>query len=154
MGRHPRTLGRRGAALTALLHLHHAAPTDAPARVQWLSPDGTIRATGDLPVLSGTTVDRIRRGDAIGATARIATSDERRELDAKMVYDDQADTLHRRTVICARVQYGRAGPTRDSTTFARRAVRPIRSRLPRPRHLRPRARDGGMIGRRLRWTSC
>jgi len=49
-------------------------------------------------------VDQVRREDAIGVTARIATSGERLVLDAEMVFDDQTDELHRRTVSCARVQ--------------------------------------------------
>ena len=93
-----------GGQRKALLHLHNAAAADAPVQVQWLSPDGTIRETEDFAVPSGTTVDQVRRGDAIGVTARIATSGERLVLDAEMVYDDQTDELHRRTVSCARVQ--------------------------------------------------
>jgi len=88
----------------ALVHLHNAGADDTPTQVQWLSADGTVRETDDFVVASGTTVDQVRRGEAIGIAVRIAPSQERLVVDAEMVYDDEGDELHRRTVTCTRVQ--------------------------------------------------
>jgi len=93
-----------GGGRKALVHLHNAAAADTPTRVQWLSADGTVRETEDLVVPSGTTVDQVRRGEAIGIAVRIAPNEERLVVDAEMVYDDQGDELSRRTVTCTRVQ--------------------------------------------------
>ena len=87
----------------AVLHLHNAAAADAPTQVQWLGADGTVRETEDLVVPSGTTVDQVRRDEAIGITAKITTTGARLIVDAEMVYDDQGDESHRRTVTCARI---------------------------------------------------
>jgi hypothetical protein len=94
----------QGGDRKALLHLHNADDGAASAQVRWRSPDGTVGETTDLIIPVGTTVDDLRRGDAIGITAQITADRERLVVDGEMVYDDQREELHRRTVTCLRVR--------------------------------------------------
>jgi hypothetical protein len=94
----------QGGNRKALLHLHNADAGNASAQLRWRSPDGTIRESIDLVIPSGTTIDELRRGDAIEITVEITTDRERLVVDGEMVYDDQGDELHRRTVTCLRVR--------------------------------------------------
>jgi hypothetical protein len=84
------------------VHLHNAGPAATLAELEWLRPDGTVREAVTVEVGPGQTVDDVRRED-IGVVARITTPGQRLLVDAEMVYDDDGDEQHRRTIPCARV---------------------------------------------------
>jgi hypothetical protein len=87
----------------ALVRLHNAGPAATLAQLEWLRPDGGVMEAVTVEVGPGQTVDDARREGDIGVVARISTPGPRLLVDAEMVYDDDADEQHRRTILCTRV---------------------------------------------------
>jgi hypothetical protein len=93
----------QGGNRKALVRVHNADAAATSAQLQWLRPDGTVRETINVEVGAGQTVDDVRREEDMGVVARITAPGQRLVIDAEMVYDDDADEQHRRTITCARV---------------------------------------------------
>jgi hypothetical protein len=87
----------------AILHLHNAAADDTTAEIQWLDGIGTVMETISLDIPSGQTPDNVRRGASIGVAAKITSPGSGLIVDGEMIYDDNGDEEHRRTVTCARL---------------------------------------------------
>jgi hypothetical protein len=87
----------------AEISLHNPAADDTTAQIEWLSSDGTIRETISIILPSGQTPNVVRRREEIGIVAKITSPSNQLVIDAQMIYDDDADEEHRRTVTCGRV---------------------------------------------------
>ena len=86
----------------AVVRLHNAGSAEASAELRWLDMGGQTSATFNEVITPGATLYAERTGEHMGAVARIVASSGNLVVDGEMLYEEQGDEVHRRTVTCAR----------------------------------------------------
>jgi hypothetical protein len=86
----------------AVLRIHNSGTAETTAEVRWLDHEGGAIASFTEKIAPRGTSTGIRTDSNIGVVATISSPSNSLFVAAHMVYDDDVDEKHRRSVMCTR----------------------------------------------------